>query len=212
MQGQFDIYLQDARGYTDEDFVRAQQEGRLSALLKELPVDQEVHVKNTVTHMMAISQFRRNFAGFPGGATPMDRYNNSPLHHILLSYDPSEPAYTDWYSVYSTIHNGPYSVEGSTAGKRFIGYDVETPFQGVNPSGREEVFTRHRFLYLPSQAISNRIRSVSVWWSEYIQDGNEDRGLVARVRMKDAGGQPITLDKSSSQSLLIQYTFSLVSL
>ena len=56
----------------DEDFVRAQQEGRLNALLKELPVDKELHCDNLITNMFVISQFRRNFAGFPNGAAPMN--------------------------------------------------------------------------------------------------------------------------------------------
>lgn len=211
MRGRFDIYLQDACGLKDEDFALAQREGRLDSLLTELPVDQELHIDNVVMQMMVISLFRKCFTGMPNGAVPMERYNYIQLHHILLSYDPSEPAFTDWYSVYCTIHNGPYSVESSTAGKRFLGHDLEN-YQGVDPTGREGTFTRHRFLYLPSQAISNQIRSVSVWWSEYLQDANEDRGIVARVRLKDSGGQPVTLNKSSAQSLLIQYTFGLVSL
>ena len=212
MQGHFDIYLQDAQGLKDEDFILARQEGRLNSLLKELPVDEEVHCGNQVTHMYPIAIWREAMNhGFPSGAYPMERGAGVPFYNITILSDTSEPAYTDWWGGYNTLHNQPYSVNTGNAGKRFVAHDEEL-LVDVGADGRESVFLRERWLYLPSQVVSNEIRSVGVYWCENITDGNDERGLVARVRMKNAGGQPITLNKSSSQTLLIQYTFTLVAL
>jgi hypothetical protein len=102
-------------------------------------------------------------------------------------------------------------VNTGNAGKRFVAHDMEV-LVDVEPNGREGIFMRERWLYLPSQVVSNEIRCVGVFWCENITDGNDERGRIGRVRMKDAGGNPVTLNKSSSQTLLIQYTFTLVSL
>jgi len=212
MQGHFDIFVQDAGGLKDEDFLKAEQEGRLGALLSGLPVDQEAHAKNTLTHMLTVSIFRRSFAhGFPNAAYPMERSNNIPLYFICILNTASEPAYTDWYGAYVSIHAVSGSVNTGNAGKRFIVHDLEYVI-GTDPDGREAIFLQERWLYLPSQVVSSEIRSVGIYWSETVNDGNDEKGIVGRVRMKDAGGKPITLDKSASQTLLIQYTLTFVSL
>lgn len=211
MQGRFDIYLQDARGLTDEDFIQARREGRLKSLLKGLPVDEEVHCDNQVMHMYPIAIWREAMNhGFPSGAYPMERGAGIPFYSICILSDTSEPAYTDWFSGYWDLNNMSYNV-GNSPGKRFVAHDEEL-LVDVGADSRESVFLRERWLYLPSQVVSNQIRSVGVYWCENITDGSDERGMVARVRMKNAGGQPITLNKSSSQTLLIQYTFTLVAL
>lgn len=212
MQGHFDLYLLNSGRLTDEDFAQARREGHLNSLLEGLPIDEEVHCSNQVTHMFTIALFRKAFGhGFPDGAYPMERGVGVVLHNITLAYDATQPAYTDWWGGYNTIHNTPYSVNTGNAGKRFIGYDIER-HQDVDPNGREGVFTWHRWLYSPSQVVSNQIRTVNVFWCETVRDGIEEKGYVARVRLKDAGGNPVTLNKSASQTLLIQYTFTLVAL
>jgi hypothetical protein len=209
--GCFNICVQDAGGLTDEDFLKAKKEGCLDELLAGLPVDQEAQAENTATHMIVIAHFRKHLTGFPNGAYPMDRVNTSILHHITLLNWASEPYFAYWMSYYGTIHNPSGSVNTGNAGKRFYAHAIET-YSEKDPTGREGVFVRSRWLYLPSQAVSNQIRAIGVYWGEYVNDNNEDKGMVAWARMKDAGGFPLTLDKSASQTLLIQYTFSWVAL
>jgi hypothetical protein len=209
--GRFHILLQDSGHLKDSDFVLAQKEGRLDELVDSLPVEQEAFAENTATHMMVIANFRKHFAGMPNGAYPMERVNTSILHHVTLLNWASEPYFAYWMSYYGTIHNPSGSVNTGNAGKRFYAHAIET-YSEKDPTGREEVFARSRFLYLPSQVVSNQIRSLGVYWGEYVNDNNEDKGMVAWARMKDAGGFPLTLDKSASQTLLIQYTFRWVAL
>lgn len=210
--GRFDIYVQDAGDLKDEDFVQAEKEGRLNQLLDEMPVAQEAHGENTLTHMIVVAYFRKLFTGFPNAAYPMERANTSIFHHITVLNWSDEPYFNYWMSYNGYIHNPSGNVNSSNAGKRFVAHDIEL-LCDTDPSGREAVFMRERWLYLPSQVVSNSIRSIGVYWSEYINDtGNEDRGMVAWVRMKDAGGMPLTLNKSSSQTLLIQYTVTWVAL
>jgi hypothetical protein len=81
--------------------------------------------------------------------------------------------------------------------------------------GKEEIYFKSRFLYLPSQGISNNIRSIGVYGAEYAsnQYNNEERYLVARVRLKDPDtGLPVILIKNFNQVLVIEYTVFFVSL
>lgn len=212
MQGHFDVFVKESGGLCDEDFIAAQREGRLSELLRSLPTSKKVSTDNLVFHDFAIMAMRQTMQhGFPNGAANMDRVAGCPLHHITVLNNASEPSYTEWYAYYGTIHNPSYSVNTGNAGKRFVGYSIDL-IVDKDPTGREAIFHRSRWLYLPSQIVSNEIRSIGVYWGEYINDGNEDKQSTARVRLKDSGGNPITLTKSSSQTLLVQYTFSLVSL
>lgn len=212
MQGHFDIFVQDAKGLRDEDFLRAEREGRLRDLVKSLPIDQEAHTDNLVLDMYPICMMRRVIGhGFPSGPYPMERGTGIPFYSICLLSLATEPEYIEWYSGYWSLHNMSYTVNSVNAGKRFVVHDMDL-LVDVEPTGREGIFIKERWLYLPSQAVSNEIRSVGAYWCENITDGNDERGQLARVRMKDAGGNPITLNKSASQTLLIQYTFTLVSL
>ena len=49
--GHFDIFVQDAKGYNDADFISAQKNGTIDNLLASLPVKQEVHTNNLVLQM-----------------------------------------------------------------------------------------------------------------------------------------------------------------
>lgn len=102
--------------------------------------------------------------------------------------------------------------DGINAAKRFVQDDIEGPLIYSDTDGAEAVHLKERWLWLPSQAVSNRIRSVGIFSCEINNTGNDDRSATARVRLKDASGFPITLNKSSSQVLLVQYTFTLFAL
>lgn len=209
--GHFDVFMQDSGSLCDEDFILAEQEGRLNALLESLPIVQEAHTDNLVLQMFSICMFRVVFAhGLPDGAAPMNTSVGWPFYSILISNDASEPSYTDWfYDSNATIHDLATSVNTSNAGKIFVADDIDL-YVGTNPSGREAIFLRERWLYLPSQVVSNEIRSIGIYWASGSGTYNA-RGIMARVRLKDSGGNPITFNKPSDKTLLVQYTISLIS-
>lgn len=214
MQGHFDVFVQDATGLSDTDFLIAEREGRLRDLIDTLPVVQKAGGKNQVTQMLPICMMRKDFGhGFPNGSYPMEGSSGFPFFNITILSTTSEPDYADWYGAYVNAHSVADSVDtANTNGKRFVRDAVET-IVGTDPNGRESVWHRNRWVYLPSHVVSSEIRSVGVYWSEQdARDNSSDRGLMARVRMKDSGGNPITLNKTAFQALTIQYTFTLVSL
>lgn len=211
MQGHFDLFLQNSRGLRDADFIAARDAGRLGALLETLPVEREVHSDNLVHQLFSICMFRLVFGhGLPNGTYPMSVSTGIPFYTVALLTSGDEPAYSDWWGGNQYPYNVPYCVS-TTGYKRFVVNAEETSY-AAEVSGREAVFLRSRWLFLPSEAVSNSIRSVGAYWSDTATLGAEDRGLIARARIKDTGGNPITLIKTSEQSLLVQYTATLVSL
>jgi hypothetical protein len=85
----------------------------------------------------------------------------------------------------------------------------------VDPSGREAVYMKSKWLYLPGEATSSVIRSVRVFQLEYLPDranGAFPKGRIGRVRIKDSGGNPVTVSKGATKSLLVEYTFTLPTL
>lgn len=212
MRGHFDVFVKEASSLRDEDFLLAAREGRLNELLDSLRTEQEAHSDNQIFHGFPIALFRIAFAhGLPNGAYCMDRATGIPFYNIIVLSTASEPSYLEWTAWYGNLHSQSGSVDTSNAGKRFVVHAMDT-YVAVEPDGREGVFLRSRWLYVPSQIVSSEIRSIGAAWCEYVTDSNDERQSMARVRLKDAGGNPITLSKASNQALLVQYTATLVSL
>lgn len=212
MQGHFDICLKDARGLDDEDFLAAVRDGSIGALLASLKTDFVHHQKNTVHDSFPTMMLRNVFGRFSNAWYPHDR-GAVPLCHITLQSKADEPVFYYHYGVYADYNNVEGSIgSGLSPSKNFITEDAEPPSIYSAPDGQEAVLCKNRFLWLPSQAVSSNIRSLGIFSAETTVGTGEDRGATARVRLKDAGGTPITIDKSNSQVLAIQYTFILVSL
>lgn len=217
MQGQFDLIKYDARGLTEEDFLRANRTGRLEELLSNLQKTGEYKaVSNRLFDNLAGYWLDHVFQG-PDVAYP---YNISPgsasaLGNItLLTTDSETTSYTeDWGG--GATHHDPFETANSlSAGKRFV-VDQLVPFvvqTTPNADGREEIQFTNKWLYLPGEGISTDIRSIGIFYAEL---GNADffvnRGRIGRVRIKDQNGDRVIIHKSGEEVLIVQYSFRLLS-
>lgn len=216
MQGYFDVKTKDLGGLSDDDLLAMMSpEGKvtpeLAKLLDGLPTVQHAQGKNLVSDNFASSSFKYCFSG----GTIDNPYNqgNGILATILIMNTDSEPAYTDATNQYTTMHGLTGGV-GSLPGKRFIEDDVEAHLIVTDSGGRESILFRSRWMYLAAEAVSNDIRSLGVYHCRYggSSTSSIERGRIARIRLKDSGGNPIIINKTASQVLLIEYRFTLVSI
>jgi len=224
MQGRFDISLIGARGLKDHDFDQAVREGRIDELLKELPVErhfanQRNRIMDNMAGYMLDNLFSLGNCGFPYYYRSTGAPEAALANVCLLTTD-GEPTYTeDWGLVnsnsYKTIHTSFESANTSSGGKRFEEDQISAWEIWADSVGREAVHFRNRFLYTPTQGVSSSIRSVGIHYREN-GDGtdsySEARARIGRVRIKDAGGVPVILNKLITQVLLIEYTFTLVAM
>lgn len=221
-KGHFDLQLMGAGGLSDADFDAATRERRIMDLLVTLPVHEKVGTDNRIFHRMSSYIFNHLFQG--GDITDPFDYggsNAAALAFVSLVSTDGEPPYDgeDWWRYnnygYDNIQSVPDNVGGNPS-KRFE-EDQITPWEvWEDTSGRESIHFRNRWLYLPSEANSSTIRSLGIYFAS---DGDDTyRGYsdgfakIGRVRLKDSGGNPVTLSKNVNQVLLIEYTFSLVSM
>lgn len=219
IEGKFNVDLLNARGFCDADFEAARREGVIKQLLSELPLEQRCPAnKNRIMDNMAGYQLDFLFS-MPACSDTFNLGGSAAaaLAFIcLLTYD-SEPTYTEvwsWETSGTNMHNVTGTAATGSAAKRFE-EDQITPWEiWADTSGREAVYFRNRFLYTPSEGVSSDIRSIGIYHSE---NGDSTGGYyisqarVGRVRLKDAGGNPIILNKTGNQVLLVEYTFALIS-
>jgi len=211
MHGTFELTQLDARGLRDEDFRAAARRGRAEDLLRGLPPLGRFRARNLVFDMIPSFLFNRLMGG-PAAKGPLIYESGSAALHamVLLSTD-SEPTYEESTWEYTqTLYTLPEEV-GSGA-KRFIEDVIETTLIQADQTGREHISCRSRWLFLPSEGVSSNIRSVGIYFCRDGDNtaGNLERGRVARIRIKDAAGRPVIINKTASQVLLIEYTFRLV--
>jgi hypothetical protein len=222
MNGMFNIKLFDNRGLKDGAFEKAIEGNYLMEQLDDLPVERHLpSQQNRIFDNLANMHLHTIFSGPNPGGTWTYLVNNSPSNHaaiafINLSTDSSVPTgYTeDWTSDtnVNSISNVTSSANTSSGSKRFIEDDITAPTIWSD-TAREAIHFRNRFLWLPSQGNSSSIRSVAIYAHE--DADNTSRyylavGKVGRVRLRDADGVLTTLNKTSSNSLLVEYTFTLV--
>jgi len=220
MQGHFDLTLLDAGGYTDADFKRAQENGTILKMLDSLDIEQKCSGSNQVFDHFAETMFIHLMSG-PGVSFPYGNggTGSAYLGSLVLSTYDTEPTYTETetYGFFGrTVHSVGSSANTSSAGKRFIEDDIIDPDIIVDPDGRESIIVRSKFLYLTTEGTSNNIRSLAIWYDTDadLDPGSSGRewGIGARIRLKDSGGNPTIINKTSSQVLLVEYTFTLVSI
>lgn len=221
ISGHFDLELINAKGLVDRDFDRAVQGGYINDLLGDLPLNRKVSSNNRVFDNMAGHYLDKLFS-MPDCADPY--YWSAAAGYTaftfitLLSTD-GEPTYTeDWMDTgYVSIHNAVGTVDDATAGKKFI-TDQITPYSlWEDTGGREAIHFRNRWLYTTTQANSSVIRSIGIFFSADVSmtwssSSSYRIARIGRVKLKDSGGNPVTLSKNSNQVLLVEYTYSLVSM
>lgn len=215
--GHFDLTLKSAVGLDDTVFIEAQKNGSLQQLLDGLHTDAEYHTDNLVTD--AIVPYTGFLLFGATGVGEIVNFNTSSAFFgsvCLLTTD-SEPTYMDWDHVNNEFVS-PSNVSGSantsSGGKVFEEEASEAADIRSDPGGREAVWYRERWLYLPSQAASTNIRSIAVAAVRSATNTGSDYRInrMARVRIKDAGGNPIIVAKTTSQVLLLEYKAIFVSI
>lgn len=205
----------DAPGLSDGYWKQLIAERKVLEALEDLPVAQEAGGKNLVFDNFAAYSYVQSF----GGGDITDPYDFSTgsgraaLAFVTLQTLDAEPTYTE--STYEAVPiQSIGSMAGTNASKRFINDDIEDELIRKPVDGRNAVEFRSRWLWLPSQAVSSDIRSFTVYFRENGPDTGafHANGRMARIRLKDSGGSPVILSKTSSQVLLIEYLFTLVSI
>ena len=228
MNGKFDVQLIGNRGLDDRAFQRAIDGGYIMDLLGDLPLQK--HCPREKNDNMIFDNYAEGMMRLClSGPTPAHGYwdecwgdsNNAALSRIGLATTSSLPTYTEdfssnhFYSLQTTNHT-PDSANTSSGGKRFIEDDITAPTIWSD-TDREAVHFRNRFLYLPSQGNSSSIRSISIHLNKDADQSLTASGStkysckIGRVRLRDANGVLTTLNKTSSNSLIVEYTFTLVS-
>lgn len=227
MNGMFDLKLINNRGKDDKFFQDAIDGGYIMEalgdfpVLRHLPEQQNMIFDNYADAMMRLCLSGPAVAHGWWDETWADTTNNAALSRICLVSTSSLPSYTEDQSsnsYQSYLHNDhtPDTVNTSSGGKRFIEDDITAPTIWSD-TAREAIHFRNRFLWLPSQGNSNNIKSISIHAQRdadlsLTTSGSTKYGAkIGRVRLRDANGVLTTLNKTSSNSLLVEYTFTLVS-
>lgn len=215
-KGQFDLTLFNAGRHKDADFERAIAAGKLDHLLLDCQVAQRAVGRNMLFDNLVGYLFYRLFSGAP---TPQDPFQNwvstgPAIAVIHLNTRSDEPTYTELNTsdYYATYHNLAYAANTGSGSKRLIADSVGWSIW--SDPNKEQIFFRTRVLYLPSQGVSNSIYSIGACWISRIEnDGTYGhKGSIARIKLHDTDGEPIRMKKSQYQALLVEYTFSMLSL
>lgn len=226
MQGHFDLALLDTPGLTQEAIEAVRREGgdpNVEALLRSFKKEDEWHTDNLIYQTTPSYLYFWAFSMTSAyGSMNLNSYGGSNgLGFINLSSTGAEPTYNgELYSVYTSWLSVQDSV-GSGSSKHFFtaAYGstgpIVAPDIAVDPNGREAVYMKTKWLYLPGEATSSVIRSIGVYFGDGLYDyANTSyvKTRIGRVRIKDSGGNPVTISKASTKSLLVEYTFTLPSL
>lgn len=220
MQGHFDLTMLETPGLTQEVIEAVRREGgdpKVEALLREFKREGEWHTDNLVYQYAPSYLWYLNFGG---SDIPPNMTSNSGswsfLGYLTLTSTAPEVVYTGdvltpyWSNDWQTAV--PDNV-GSNPSKRFIDDCIVTPDFKLDALGREAIYSKYKWLYLPGQATSSVIRSLSISATgAYSSLTAYGRCRFARVRIKDSGGNPVTISKAATRSLLVEYTFTLPTL
>lgn len=215
MQGHFDLTMLNTPGLTRDLIEAVRREGGDPAVedhLRKFAKEDEWKTDNLIFQTVPSVLYSQLFSG-PSiyGAQPM---TFGGLSFIQLTTTASEPTYNGEIGVFGYYNWGslPDLAGGTSAGKRFINDNIVTPDFKVDALGREAIYGKHKWLYLPGEATSSTIRSVTIYASTYDPGGSSYFLRTGRVRIKDSGGNPVTIFKLATKSLLVEYTFTMPTL
>jgi len=218
MQGHFDLTMLNTPGLTRDLIEAVRREGGDPAVedyLRKFAKEGEWKTDNLIYQIVPGALYTKAFSG-PGQWNSVST-SFADLCACILTTTASEPSYNG--ELYSADYISWEDVQdtagiGTGKGKRFINDCIVTPDFKIDPNGREAVYGKFKWLYLPGEATSSVIRSISIygaggnppWTGQYkcVRHG--------RVRIKDSGGNPVTISKISTRSLLVEYTFTMPTL
>lgn len=212
MRGHFEVELKNSGTLRDEDFFSTPHD-ELNSLLNSLHTVKRVEGCNQCNDMLAASLLCKVMNG-PSIEDPYNTWNigSGGLASINIEDRDPELIYTEWvYCGGCNIHEIGYPVGTGNSGKRFVEDDISNHTIEAYQNNREELWFRSRWLYLPSQIVTNNIKSIGYFYCYYAdRTTNYYRATYGRFRLKNENGIPITITKSSDQVLLVQMKLKFV--
>jgi hypothetical protein len=222
MQGHFDLTMLDTPGLSRDLIEAVRREGGDPAVehyLRKFAKEGEWKTDNLVYQVTPSYLYYWAFgAATAYGGLIWNSSGSNGLGFINLSSTSAEPTYSgenygplvSWISVTDSVGAGS-SKHFWTAAVGSTG-PIVTPDVKVDPNGREAIYMKTKWLYLPGEATSSVIRSVGVYYGDYLpnyDNSSYNKVRIARVRIKDSGGNPVTISKIATKSLLVEYTFTM---
>ncbi|NIT79773.1 MAG: hypothetical protein GWN58_33995 [Anaerolineae bacterium] len=219
LSGTVSAKVQDARGYTDEDFKAAIHEGTIRELLASLPVDLETgEGPNQILYPLNAKFFYH----YMGGDDPGYRviYDGYYFCRAYLSTDTSQSAWTDaqdqgyrtWNSEYNTAHPGSGNTSRYLAATpNAVGLVEEARITEENntPTGLRAIHLTNTWLWLPSDAVTSDIRGLrinTIDSTSVASTSGHYQNSAMQHRFVDSGGTPITIAKNANQTFCARWT------
>lgn len=213
MQGKALVQLYDTPD--EAAFQRNIKENGVAAL-HEYDVLRETQQSNMVFDILPAMVFY----GLFGGATPPDNSYIAVNGKLILSSmsllnTDAEPTYQEYSfcnATPSTVTDNVGPGSGIFLGQSLSGL-ASPSILDKDAVGKESIHYRMHGLWLPSYAVSNQIKSVSLWSAYGYNPNNYSTGKqrISRIRLKDTNGNPTTWTKTAQQTLYAEYTFYLTS-
>lgn len=223
-KGRFDVSIFKPSKHRDEDFEAAIKRGELDHLLLDLEVEQRARSNNMLfDNLMPSLFYRAGWNGCPAAPDPYDDWSGSGsgIWCVYLATTDDDPTYQESWDLnyWAYGYNMPNCANcgSSTHGARRFYNDQAAPYEvWVAADGRQQIFFRNRWFFLPTQGYSDNIRSIVLAWyreaSRSLTDQNAvNKRSIGRVRLRDQDGEKVRLNKTAYQAMLLEYTFSFVS-
>lgn len=214
MQGHFEATVIDDLGLGDAPFLEAIKNQDIDGLLKRHPIVAKASTPNQVFQPI-VQQILSAIFGIPTVGT-----TGNGASIVVLSELSTEPAYTDFSGTSYTDMDwlsgtGADDWSHPSSHHRRFWTDRSEPTLIWTDPDREGYYYRDRFLWLPSHGVYTNIRSIMAYGNDNANQNNTVNNYqywrMSRTRLKDSGGNPITLQKSASQGFLVEYIIRLFS-
>jgi hypothetical protein len=219
VSGTISAQLQDARGYSDEDFKVAVREGSIRDLLGSLPVELDTgEHHNQIVYPINANYFYHHMGGDNPG------YRTIPSGFFFcrcyLATDTSQWVWTDsqdqgyraWNAEINTVHPGSGStshVITATPLSYGIVEEARVTEESNTPTGLRAIHLTNTWLWLPSDVITANIRAFRINSIESTSVGttsSQYQNTVMQHRFVDSGGTPITIAKNANQTFCVRWT------
>jgi hypothetical protein len=219
LSGTVAAQLQDARGYTNEDFKAAIREGTIKEMLGSLPVELETGPgPNQIVYPANVNFFYR----WIGGSNPGYRQVQAGLFfcRAYLATDTSQwpwttaqdQGYRAWNDEIDTVHPGSGTTSrilGVTPVRHGLVEEARITEESNTPTGLRAIHITNTWLWLPEDVITANIRALRINSTETTDPNNttsQYQNTVMQHRFVDSGGNPITIAKNANQTFCARWT------